>query len=1253
MSDCNEHKNPLQHNGTSQAQRFLPGIDKNRFALADENDYSDWIVFANEFSAYLHFYDPENNPATDWKPFFSNDISAQLGLIAIQDIKHYRHEVKERFDFIRDDDHNTAVETLKLKLNELFSAILTLSKALDLSREKLPDCAVLKTSLSNLIQGKLAPALQKLLGYFLAAKNKGYLSISTMGDWKILNLKIQDAGEIIFGEGLTSIWMNDTGKLTWNDYLSAIHEDDSIFNHPLTGDTKFYLSAEHAANHNLFTGIFDTYLSVYTKIVSEAEKELTGTLGEYNFHTPHYALFLTFLKLFRTARDQINTTTQRHLDFYYREVLKLQPRFAEANKVHVLTELTKQTDKYQLSAGTFLKAGKDSLKKEVFYAIDADTVINKAKAASFKSLCICSPSDTVYYPGTKNIRQNNNGRIFASPVANSDDGLGAELSGENKEWHPFVNKVYKDAVLSHIAMPEALIGFAIASHYLYLTEGERKVRLRLVTNPTAVLDGEKIECWLTTGKEWYKTNTPEISSVSKKLSDGKTPCTEISFTIPGSVPAIVNYNPKVHGGNFGCELPILKILLANDDNSVFGYNALKNTTITKTEVSVEVGMDQSYNQKGLKNLVLSNDSGPVDSSKPFLPFGSQPGKDAGFIIGHKEIFSKKNATIKLNLEWAEIPASEYSIKYETNDDEAIKKPKVKLQFQGEGNWKSHSDDPTIASATEIFNGINARLQVLASGQSVPDSALVNYRDDYSVHLPSTVSGFMRLSLKSSFGHRQYLSDLSLYYAETNLPADKKTIKVKPIEPYTPKIKSLYAGYSAINGCDLTRKSDFAAREIRFFHLYPFGEGEQHACLNQGTEVYLLPQFSHTREGIPVPHTGELFIGIETLNPGESVNLLFQVLEGTTNPTVIKPEKHISWSYLSKNQWTDFKQEEYSDNTLDLLQSGIISFAVPKQATTENTILPAGLIWIRGAVTRSAEAVCKLLSVLAQASVATFSDQGNAGDFLDNPLDSGTISKLRIPDAAVKMISQPYTSFGGRQKENDEHFYIRVSERLRHKARGITVWDFEHLVLESFPEIYKVKCLNHTQIGDGIYNELSPGHVSIITIPMLQNRNDANPLKPFTQQSTLTRIENFLSDKISGFVILHTGQPQFEEIRVGFSLKLSGEYKDFNFYSSLLKEEITRFLSPWAYGDQNSIDFGGKVYKSVLINFIEERYYVDFITDVYMYVKVSDTAAESIDSDVIVASTARSILVSATASKHVIHQVTGSEKAPSKRCNEKK
>ena len=1248
MNDCSKNKNPLINNGTSQPQRLLPAMDKSRFALVDEKKYPDWIVFANNFSTFINYYGNSNTVEGNWQPFFSSDISAQLGTIALQDIDRYRVEIQERFDFIRSDENKLAIGTIRIKLNELFSALLTLGKALDHYAVMLEDETKLKQSIQNLIITKLAPALNRLLAYYKGAKVHLYLDDSSLADWIIMNEPLTNAAQIIDTDGLSELWFDKTLFSDWTAYKNAVASDESIFNNPMTAFADDFLSIEHAANHNLFTGIFDTFLTGYSKIINEAEKELTGTLENYDAHTPHYALFLSFLKLYRFTQKNINTITQRHLDFYYKEVLRLQPRKAEANKVHVLAALAKQVDEYLLAEETGLKAGKDSLKKDVTYALENDTVFNKAAVAQLKTFYKGEGNDTIYIPGTATIKQNNTGRVFASPVSNSEDGLGAKLTSANKEWQPYVHKVYKDAELESIAMPRAQMGFALASHYLFLTEGERKVFIRLVLNKNNALDGKKIAGYLTTEKGWYQVDLNPVVSSGKKLTEGSINCTEISFTIPGSAPAIVNYNAAVHGGTFNTNLPLLKIYLQNADNALYEYDVLKDITISKAEIKVEVGFSGSYSQNGLKNLQLSGDFGGLDASKPFMPFGTTPTAGNRLVIGNKELFSKKNASLQINLEWKDLPGNRSKVSFKSLSGEG-NYPDIAVRMLSSGTWQ------TVQTSNEIFENtrrrsVKAKRQISLAGINL-DNTVVAADSDYQPYGIGSNKGFIALQLKESFGHKEYLKTFTDYLVRkaNNIPGDDID---NPAEPYTPLLQSIFIGYSAYRNIalDSTSASVFKNREIQFFHIYPFGEAEQHKYLNPGEDVYLLPQFKHAAQGVTKHHNGEFYIGLEKLNPESSVNLLFQVMEGTTNPTVVKPEDHINWSYLSKNRWIAFQDSAYSDNTLQLVQSGIISFAIPADAGLDNTVLPAGYIWLRASVSDGAEAVCKLLSVNTQAAVAGFLNNDNAPDFLDDALPAGTISKLKIPDASVKKLEQPYPSFGGRPRENEDHFYIRVSERLRHKDRGIMVWDYEHLVLEAFPEIYKVKCLNHTQVEEGIYNEVKPGYVSIITIPSLLFRNDTDPLKPYTQQSTLTKIENFLRKRISCFVKLRACQPQFEEVRLEFSLKLYDAYKDFTLYAGMLKEEITRFLSPWAYDDKSTVDFGGKVYKSVLINFIEERYYVDFITDVKMYVKPNDTTPESSDMDEISASTARSILVSVSASKHTVHKIVAALPGTEEECS---
>ena len=511
-----------------------------------------------------------------------------------------------------------------------------------------------------------------------------------------------------------------------------------------------------------------------------------------------------------------------------------------------------------------------------------------------------------------------------------------------------------------------------------------------------------------------------------------------------------------------------------------------------------------------------------------------------------------------------------------------------------------------------------------------DHVLTEYGDSYGSYNINSNKGFLKLTLKDGFGHTAYQKQLTLYLIDKarTTPAGL----TEPTEPYTPLIESLSLHYKAAVSSEISDAGDYEGRELQFYHLYPFGEAEQHSALSGESEIPLLPHFAGDNE-----NKGELYLGIENLQTGQGVSLLFQVLEGTSNPLLDKPERHVTWNYLSDNIWKKFSDQSVTDYTGQLVQSGIISFVIPADAGTENTILDPGYIWLRAAVEEQAEAVCKILSVDAQAAVVTFVPNNNAPDLQNTALPAGSISRLKEASSAIKKIKQPYPSFGGRSAETSEQYFTRVSERLRHKSRAITIWDYEHLILEAFPSIHKVKCLNHTMYSGSDYNELAPGHVTIITIPDLINRNDTNPLRPYTNQNILEQIETFLKKKISCHVKLDVRHPQFEEVRLEFKLKLFNGL-EFNYYSELLQREITEFLTPWAYGKVTDIVLGGKVHKSVLINFIEERSYVDYITEVKMFHRVDEGLSESSDTDTIEASTARSVLVSAPSSKHIIYDL---------------
>jgi hypothetical protein len=1264
-------KHPLKRSGTSQAQRMLPAL-KDDYVRIDENEYADWISFAKEFSRYIRYYTPSGGSSTDWSAFFSNDVSALLGYVAIQDVDAYRDKIRDLFDYLRDEHNVSSVIRVEKKLNTLFAGVFSLAKFLDDYYLSLAETLETKNLIKSLVRSKLKLPFKRLIAYYKGASLYNYLHQTDLDGWRILNREVELPEYALGGNGFSSIWYDEAD---WNAFYAGIAIDDTIFGN--NGLVNYFIAEydpdpeisqaewvefrriNHAAKHNLFTSLFDNFLMVYNRLVSETGKELMKTLTSYNAHAPHYALFLSFLRLFRQAQQNMNSIGRRHLDFYYKDVLQLRPKKAEPDKAHVIIELAKTVDEYLLGKDTLFKAGKDSAGNEMYYSLAKEQTFNKAQTVSFKSVYLGDSSikaaddhTLTIDPASANV--DNRGRLFAAPVINSSDGIGGALTTSNLEWHPFVNKQFIEGMLADIAIPNALIGFAFASHYLFLAEGARTIMLAVnVGSDYIKLASVKFDCYLTTEKEWLKVPAASLTNNTTVAMGTSVTGALFKISLTGDDPAITAYNAEVHGGRFNTDKPIIKLVLINEDASPYPFTELKDIVISSIEIKVEVGkLVSGYNQDGIKNLVISNDNGSVEAAKPFEPFGTVPVAGSRLIIGNKEVFTKKNLNVRLNIEWKGLPADFKNISYYKTSDRPTNNysmlPDISLKELQSGKWETRENTLEIFSAT---SSPTPQVVIPSTFSAIENASIDSYKNDYSRFNINSRKGFITIELKEDFRHSYHQADLVTYLVEKAAKVTSPQFTVEPVKPYTPVMQSVFLSYDASDTYSFSDSTALAydAREHQFFHLYPFGNAEQHGYLSDGTAVNLFPRFYH---GERVDHTAEFYIGFEKLTGQQAVSVLFQVLEGTSDPLLEKPEKHITWSYLSNDRWKDFDPLTISDNTLDLVKSGIIQFTIPADATTDNNLLDSGYLWIRAAVEEAAMAVSKLIAVTTQAALLShYSETVPAFTVLP----AGKIKKLKNPQPAIKKANQPFSSFSGHDAENYAQYYIRSSERLRHKRRAITLWDYERLVLDKFPQIHKVKCLTHTQfqqVDDTIeYNEVKPGYVCIITLPDLLSRNDTDPLRPYTNQSTLTEIENYLQSLTSCHAKVLARHPDFEEVTLSFELKLHEDYPDFGVYRKQLQQEIVEFLTPWAYDTSAEIDFGGTVHKSVLVNFIEERPYVNYITNVVMKQIIYKPVGlpVQITGETAQASTARSILVSAPASKHLITEIVELTAAETAEC----
>jgi len=1024
---------------------------------------------------------------------------------------------------------------------------------------------------------------------------------------------------------------------------------------------------------------------------------------------PHYALFLAFTWLLRYAQKDINTITARHLNYYYREILKLKSKSAVPDTTHILLTLAKNIDQHLVKKGTLLKAGKDDSGKELFYAIDEDIVVNKTETTDFKNIFL----EPLVQPDGSLQAIKGHG-IYASPIANSIDGKGTDKDVEGLKWKPFgESQPIKE---SDRTMPKAAVGFALASPLLHLKEGDRSIRIILtheknitanllpyffsnVLNPNAltIADANQLQLLLTTYSieeedvqqllsdvkaavpsdlhnkiiDSGVQNEPSKKYLEKALMITMEEELENAFTVylsgekewigPFTVngelfssrqialnieltykdPAVVGLNQKALATQIATKSPLVKVLLNTEsDKEKFRYHFLRGTKLIAFSVDVSVS--------GVKNLILQNDTANLDPNKPFLPFGPIPAIGSNLYIGSEEAFQKKLDRFSLDFKWAEIP-SELNKHYQVYNEALVEKGddaedpaeqppegpvnnsvfKAELQLLHDQKWEKLTTSESEKGSYDfpLFDENNAQTKREVTARPANNLKEYDRNDNYSSikqYNNATTSGFVRLQLTApeiddfkAFGHKFYPK---LYTKTIIEQEDGVTL---PNEPYTPSIESISLSYKSNVFVNVDRLDE---SQENFFHLTPFGHKK--IASKQASSLCSLPSFEDE---------GTLYIGLDKLDAPQNVSLLFQMDEKSVNHEFVG-KVEINWSYLSENEWVDFSEKQIlKDDTNLLTKSGVIQFSIPKDISKGNTVLPKDLHWLRATVPANTKGVAEVINIKAQAVTATFVDMGNDPGHLATALAAETIKKLNTSDAAIKSIEQPYTSFDGKLAETDSNFYTRVSERLRHKRRAVTIWDYERLVLEEFPSIHKVKCLNHTYFPAGATTdcstEMSPGAVTLVIIAKVDESSLLeNQLAPIANVITINKVKDYLEAVTPPFLALRQKlvirNPEYEEVRVKCSVKFRPGY-DVGYYKKEVENDITKYLSPWAFDTNKKINFERKVYKSAVINYIEELPYVDFVCCFELFhVLIDEDGKETyIEKDIIEASHPAAILVS--------------------------
>lgn len=390
----------------------------------------------------------------------------------------------------------------------------------------------------------------------------------------------------------------------------------------------------------------------------------------------------------------------------------------------------------------------------------------------------------------------------------------------------------------------------------------------------------------------------------------------------------------------------------------------------------------------------------------------------------------------------------------------------------------------------------------------------------------------------------------------------------PNEPYLPQAQNLIVGYNA--DCEWLNSGENDACGS-LYHLSPFG-GYRELEENQ---ISFFPRYEAS---------GHLWIGFSSMLPPQAMTLLFQMVAGDT--VTGKQWPTLQWQYLSENQWRDLQENQLTaDSTNGLQQSGIVAMNLPEYDANNHTVLPANYQWLAAVTNQPDEFPCTV-SINPHALKAGWDKQDNSGEHLSEPLPPYTIDSSLQELGDIATIEQPMASFGGRPPENAESYPIRLSERLRHKDRAIQSWDYERLVLERFPSIWKVVAMPARNTVKG--NE--PGNVLVVVVAGPRTPGVIDTTEPMVSSDMCREIQSYLQERASHFVTISVVNPTYVRIKVTAHVDFNDAQEPGN-YLEMLDQDLVAYLSPWFYSAERAAKKGQYVSESDIADFMQNRPYV--------------------------------------------------------------
>jgi hypothetical protein len=1201
-----EKNKPFVAQGVSVLTKNSAALDPNFFGL-DERTIPDLMNFILRFSGHIQYRNFDNKKDGNWSVFFEDDLAFLLAEIyntELQEGETIFNNALESFYSSESDIRKKNYLDIRTECYRLYSLIDSWYRRSKKNIEHL-NKNILDPHLNSAIRLKLSPHLRRIQAQDVALKVTGSLADTSPFE----------------SHDFDPIWTVSTldPKLDGEKHLDSDGDEMML----------------------VISNAYRDATGVITHLKHLSESLLTKVIEGYPYHEPHVSLVISFLKLFRYVQKDLNDITGRHLDYYYREILKQSKRKPSPDQAHVYFELAEHVTSTVIKSGTLLKSGVDEEGLDKTYALSQDLVVNQSNIDEIKVIQIANNPSIGIGNSYKDVSN-----IYASEIKIRDDGFVVNEANHVTRAYPF-GRDQADISLANRDMRQAEVGFAISSSVLSMKEGDRSVSftfkfsLKSLTSLVSFVEDialhEKLSAdnafykilnnvlriKVTTNDGWYETDSYNIVR-HNAWSDGEI---RINMALEISEPAIIDYDKEIHGQGYDAQWPIFEFLISSK-YAMYAYSYLKDLSIETCEIETDVS--------NVKDLSAFNDQGQLDIQMPFFPFGSNPKLGSYFILGHSEVFNRKVTDLSLDIQWHNLPRVNGGFEtYYKEYGEQIKNDSFKIGLTGLSEFKFHPSDAGSIQQFDLFkanendNRLSPKMKIeridLEKLSLVPSFTQI----DISEYSSKTRTGFLKFELigpEMGFGFDLFprlFSDAIVKNStlSTGILGAKETVKVDlPNEAFAPQIRSISLNYKA------NSKLTFAADRVsdnkekvndQLYHIHPFG---RHAIFEKGLPKShkLLPQYDHE---------GYLHLGLSGLNPPATLSLLFQLEYNAVNVINYADIPKVEWSYMVNDDWIPFREGQILfDGTNNFTTSGIIKLKIPEQINTEHQILPSEKYWLRASAPKNTKVLSRIQFIKTNAAMVDWKRHKTDAEWEEN-ISANTINGFIQTNPDINVAAQPFESFGGSPGETEMEFYNRVSERLRHKNRAIIPEDFERIILNRFSQLYQVFCLTSSRYPEFI----KPGEVKIIIVPKINAKSEF--ILPRVDYNQLKLIEDEVKKLSTPFAKISIINPVYEKVRISCHVHFKSTVGSGEFVARL-ENDLRAFICPWYDTPQSEIIFGGSIERSALLTFIESLEYVTFVTRLSVVVlhykngdySISDSAAEDGKLNVLQSSTPWSVLV---------------------------